>query len=150
MDIIITNRGTGSNMNFWKWYIPDNDCTDVLTLNTKWFFFSLLMLWHFIPRDMAGERFVGHHRQYHILGVILAVCAHAYLILLSFSYLFNFMYFIFLNIHLQTYFVSPSDEISIYSGILSLLIVFMYFVYFFNFAIIFAYWFFSNDKFYML
>lgn len=144
MDIIITNSLTDSNIDFWKWYISDN----VLTVNTKCFL--SLMLWHFIPRDMAGERFVGHHRKYHILGVILAVCAHAYLILLSFSYLFNFMYFIFLNIHLQTYFVSPSDEISIYSGILSLLIVFMYFVYFFNFAIIFAYWFFSNDKFYML
>lgn len=143
MDIIITNSLTDRNINFWKWYILDN----VLTVNTKCIF---LMLWHFIPRDMAGERFVGHHRQYHIIRVILAVCAHAYLILLSFSYLFNFMYFIFLNIHLQTYFVSPSDEISIYSGILSLLIVIMYFVYFFNFAIIFAYWFFSSDKFYML
>lgn len=135
-------------MNFWKWYIPDNDCTDVLTLNTKSVFFLYWCCGTLFPETWLEKGLWATIDSITYSGHLSSLCScisYSTFIFLFIQFHFLFWTFIYRHI-LYHHQMKLAFIVAFYLFWLYLCTLYI----FFNFAIIFAYWFFSNDKFYML
>lgn len=130
--IMITNSLTNNQI---ITYNHDNDCTDVFVIDVVATLFPETRLEEGLWATIESITYSPSSQQ----SVLMHILLYFHFLFYSISHILFFKTFIYI-----LYFVSPSDEISIYSGILSRLIVFinvkyLQIVYFFNSAITFAY-----------